>query len=266
MRKIIYISFLMFSLLSAANAQEKFVYEDSSLLIKDEEVLPADEVGVSEENAQTYYEEKIDTTLYPNSLQVPYDSIKQWKDLKQYAYVKYLDSLLKNKKKTEVKEPVRSPSFLNNFLGSGFISTLLWILAICFILFIIYRLFLAEGVFRRRSKAVLKEDEEVGEAEVTKESDFDTLIRTALQHGNYRQAVRFQYLRTLHTLADKNFIELAPDKTNYQYVSELKNRDQQQAFAALTLNYEYVWYGEFNIDKDIYQKIETGFTALNQKL
>jgi len=265
MRKIIYISVLLFFIFSVANAQEKFVYEDSSLLIKDEEVLPIDEVGVPDQNGQVYANEKIDTTLYPNSLQISYDSIQKWKSLKEYAYVKYLDSLLKNRKKAEVKQPPRS-GFLNDILSSGFIGALLWTLAICFIVFIIYRLFLADGVFRRRSKSLVKEEEETTEAELTKESDFEALIRNALQHGNYRQAVRYQYLRTLHTLADKNFIELAPDKTNYQYVSELKNRDLQQAFAALTLNYEYVWYGEFNIDRDIYQKIESGFVSLNKKL
>ena len=101
---------------------------------------------------------------------------------------------------------------------------------------------------------------------ITRESDFDALIRTALQNSNYRQAVRYQYLRTLHILADKNFIELAPDKTNFQYVREIANRNHQNDFASLTLNYEYVWYGEFDIDKNIYQKIENNFTSLNQKL
>ncbi len=247
---------------------EKFVYEDSSLLIKDEAVdAPVEETRLTDEVLQTYIEEKPDTALYPNSIQIPYDSIKQWKALEQYAYIKYLDSLLKNRKKTEIKNtPTRSPGFLNDILGSGIFSALLWILAICFVVFLIYRLFLADGVFRRRSKTLIKAEAEEPEEGLTAESDFDKLIRTALEQGNYRQAVRYQYLRTLHALAGRNFIELAPDKTNYQYVTELKNRDQQQAFAALTLNYEYVWYGEFNIDKPVYEKIENGFTSLNQKL
>ncbi len=269
MRKIIYISVLLFSIFSAASAQEKFVYEDSTLLQNEKALTaPVEDIEVSDELIQSNYAEKPDTILYPNSLQLPYDSVKQWKNLKEYAYVKYLDSLLKNKKKEkdEVKEPPRSRGVLNDFLGSGFITGLLSILAILFVFFIIYRLFLAEGVFKRNSKAVIKEQDEVIEPEITKETDLDALIKTALQHGNYRQAVRYQYLRTLHTLADKSLVELAPDKTNYQYVNEIRNRDHQQAFAALTLNYEYVWYGEFNIDKETYGKIESGFTALNQKL
>jgi hypothetical protein len=49
-------------------------------------------------------------------------------------------------------------------------------------------------------------------------------------------------------------------------VQEIANHNHRQDFAALTLNYEYVWYGEFDIEKDIYQKIENGFINLNRKL
>ena len=40
----------------------------------------------------------------------------------------------------------------------------------------------------------------------------------------------------------------------------------QNDFASLTLNYEYVWYGEFEVEKDIYDKIEKGFRNFNQKV
>ena len=271
MRKIIYISFLLFSFLSAARAQEKVIYEDTSLLQKEEPyIVPAVE-EITETSVDTfvqqYVEDKTDTTLYRNNLNLAYDSIKNWRNLKEYAYAKYLDSLLKNEKKPEVKEQPRSSggSFLGNLLSSGFMSFILWAVVILFVLFIVYRLFLADGVFQRKSKAANSEAE-VTEELITKESDFDKLIRQALQNGNYRQAVRYQYLRTLHLLANKNFVELAPDKTNFQYVHEIANRSHQQEFAALTLNYEYVWYGEFAIEKNIYQKIEINFISLNQKL
>ena len=273
MRKIIYISVLLFSLFSAAQAQQKVIYEDTSLLQKDEKIdAPVEDIVAETDSTEVApvvqpAEEVIDTALYQNNLQFPSDSIKNWKNLKEYAYTKYLDSLLKNIKK-EVAEPPPPPrsGIFNSILNSGFVSFLLWAVVISFIAFVIYRLFLAEGVFQRKSKSHKQGGAEVEEEIITKESDFDALIRIALQTGKFRQAVRYQYLRTLHLLAGKNFIELAPDKTNYQYVSEITNRNHQQHFAALTLNYEYVWYGEFDIDKNIYQKIETNFTSLNQKL
>ncbi|MFZ1306638.1 MAG: DUF4129 domain-containing protein, partial [Ferruginibacter sp.] len=118
---------------------------------------------------------------------------------------------------------------------------------------------------QRKSK-LARAEAAVEEEIITKESDFDALIRQSLQSGNYRHAVRYQYLRTLHLLAEKNMVQLAPDKTNFQYVSEIANRNHQQPFASLTLNYEYVWYGEFEIDKNIYDKIESNFRGFNQKI
>ena len=278
MRKTIYISILMVSFFSAVQAQKKVIYEDTSLLQKDEPVISAPEealrdvdsviLNVPEEAVKADEETPLDTTLYQNNLHFSYDSIKNWRNQNDYSYSKYLDSLLKSKKEPEKKETPKSsePDLLNDILGSGILGLILWTFVICFVGFILYQLFLSDGGFRRRSKKVKDIIAEAAEEIITNESDFDALIRQALQNANYRQAIRYQYLRTLHLLADKNLVSLAPDKTNFNYVSEITNADNRQAFAALTLNYEYVWYGEFDIDKNIYEKIETNFRQLNQKI
>jgi hypothetical protein len=245
MHKLIYISILSLLFFSAAQAQV--------------------DTNASNDN---YPVEKSDTSLYFHSLNIPVDSIQHWKDLKEFAYAKYLDSLLRARQEKEAKQVSEpsGPGLIDAFLGSSFLRILLWVLGIAFILFVLYRLFLADGVFRRASKTIKQTTPEVEEEVITAESDFNNLINQSIQNGNYRQAVRYQYLKTLHKLADKNWVELAKDKTNFQYVSEIKNPAFQNEFASLTLNYEYVWYGEFAIDKSIYQKIETGFTGLNQKI
>ncbi len=211
-------------------------------------------------------DESRDTTLYVNHLEFPVDSIQRWKNLKEFAYAKYLDSLLKEKQKIKPKPASSGPGIIGSFLSSAFIQVLLWALAVFFILFILYRLFLTEGVFKRESRNGKQATPLVEEEIITHESDFDNLILQALHSNNYRQAIRYQYLRTLHKLADKNYVELAKDKTNFQYVHEIRNPVFQNDFASLTLNYEYVWYGEFMIDKNAYQKLEMNFNGLNQKL
>lgn len=261
MRKIVYILFLLMTFVSVAQAQKKIIYQDTSLLQKDEPIAaPVEDSGVAA---------VIDTGLYENDLRLSSDSIKSWRNLKEYGYTQYLDSLLRSQKKKEAKPENLQRSYgsgiLSSIFSSGFVQVFFWTLAICFIGFVIYKLFLTEGVFKRKS-AASNAGAEVEEEVITNESDFDALIRLALQNANYRQAVRYQYLRTLHTLAGKNFLILAPDKTNFQYVSEISNRSYQNDFASLTLSYEYVWYGEFNIEQGLYQKIETSFINFNQKL
>jgi hypothetical protein len=244
-------------------------------VVKDQEIIqePSATEGMveqapAEDHTLNSVDEKPDTTLYINNLAFPADSMQNWKDLKEFAYAKYLDSLLKEKQKTQVRSKPGSyePGVMNSILASSVVRVFLWTLAILFILFILYKLFLAEGVFKRESRAVKQQTPEVEEEVISSESDFNNLINQALQANNYRQAVRYQYLKTLHKLSDRNLVELAKDKTNFQYVRELRNPAFQNDFASLTLNYEYVWYGEFIIDKSIYQKIESNFTALNQKL
>ena len=279
MHKTIYISLLLMSFFSAAQAQKKIIYEDTALLQKDNEyTVPATDEKVqeyliepAEDKVAAYEAEITDTSLYLNNLNFPDDSMRQWKNLNEFAYAKYLDSLLKDKndkqkKKLENRTGFSVPGFLDRLLASSVLKILLWTVTGLFILFILYRLFLAESVFKRAPKTNQHAGAQVEEEIISSQSDFDALINQALQNGNYRQAVRYQYLKTLHNLAGKNFIELAPDKTNFQYVGEIKNREYQNDFAALTLNYEYVWYGEFAIEKDRYQKIEMNFISLNKKL
>jgi uncharacterized protein DUF4129 len=273
MRRSIYISLLyLFVFSSFTQAQDKkYVYRDSSLLQSEENIDSAVvEPPIVEAPVTTIIEEDIDTTLRHNGLEIPPDSAKQWKDLKEFAYIKNLDSLLKAKQEEERKKgkdySASSESMLDRILSSSFTQVLLWMLAGLFILLIIYRLFLAEGAFKKQSKSIGEEKPDIQEELITPETDFDALINQSLKNNNYRQAVRYQYLKTLHRLAGKELIELAPDKTNYQYVREMKKPLLQNEFASLTLNYEYVWYGEFAIEKEMYNRLEKHFLNFNQKL
>jgi Domain of unknown function (DUF4129) len=69
-------------------------------------------------------------------------------------------------------------------------------------------------------------------------------INAAIEARNFRLAVRLLYLQTLKRLTDTGRISWKPDKTNRQYVQEMKNADFEQ----LTTQFEYVWYGDFPVD------------------
>jgi hypothetical protein len=231
--------------------------------------------------------ERPDTSLYFKYLYASKDTVQYWKSMKAFAYAAYLDSLLRNrgleKKRQEQKKQERSSNKRSStessssdtvtfdaspgFFSSPIITVLLWILAGGFVLFIIYSLFLKDGMFRRNTKSVAGNgSSEMNAEEVKPGTDMDSLIAQALRDNNFRLAVRYQYLKNLHKLAEKGFVQYAVDKTNYQYVNELTNAGLRNEFAGITLNYEYVWYGEFDIDAIIYRKLETGFTSLYNKI
>lgn len=98
------------------------------------------------------------------------------------------------------------------------------------------------------------------------EINFDTEIEKAISQHNYRLAVRLLYLRCLKQLSDHNLIQWQIDKTNSAYVVELSDPDQKQTFGLLTRQFEYVWYGNFAIDKQAFTNINQLFQNFKKQL
>jgi hypothetical protein len=97
------------------------------------------------------------------------------------------------------------------------------------------------------------------------EINFEEEIQKALDHFNYRLAVRLFYLRALKLLNDQELIHWQPEKTNQTYVNELKDIEKQSQFALLTREFEYVWYGDFSIEKEGFIRIQEDFQRFNHK-
>ena len=93
--------------------------------------------------------------------------------------------------------------------------------------------------------------------------NFDTLIADALNNTNYRLATRYLYLKSLKILTNKNIIEWHYDKTNSDYIDEIKDEITKSVFKRISYIYDYVWYGEFPIDEEIYLKNKSDFEKIN---
>jgi len=92
---------------------------------------------------------------------------------------------------------------------------------------------------------------------------FEEEIEKALDQRNYRLAIRLLYLSTLKQLNDADLIHWQADKTNSAYVNELTDAGKRQSFSILTRQFEYVWYGDFPVDKPSFQNINTLFHDFN---
>ena len=79
--------------------------------------------------------------------------------------------------------------------------------------------------------------------------NFDEMIADAINKNDYRKAVRLHFLKLLKELTDKNFISWQIDKTNNDYSIELSNSKFGTQFKELALMYEYIWYGDFQLDE-----------------
>ena len=232
------------------------------------------------EAQKDYFGEAIDTGTVNNSLDDS-DKINKWKQSRQFAYMHYLDSLLRKRKdfKSDTvsineisgkiirnNQPEKGSSGLNNMLNSLPLKIFFWTLAIIFILFVGYNVLFKNGIFTRKKRKSVPESGEELSAELDDFSKYDELILGAENANNFNLATRYLYLKTLKNLSEKEIIFFSPDKTNFDYLNEMRANNYFQEFQSLTRNYEYLWYGKGVIQGEKYQHLKEEFISFNKKV
>ena len=91
-------------------------------------------------------------------------------------------------------------------------------------------------------------------------------IKDYERNRDFRYAVRYQFLWILKILADKNIIEWNPKKTNRDYMTEIKEKQLQRKFREAAKIFDYVWYGEFEIDENSYHKMKEKWSVFHEKI
>lgn len=95
------------------------------------------------------------------------------------------------------------------------------------------------------------------------EISFEDELEKAIATGNHRLAVRLLYLKCLKGLNDAGRIKWEIDKTNSQYLNEMKHPEQKKQFGVLTRQFEYAWYGGFDVNAESFNKIKESFRNFN---
>lgn len=136
------------------------------------------------------------------------------------------------------------------------------IILVGFLLYFIVKYLLGKDgsfIFGKKNKKVNINEEELHEN--IHEINFPESIVAYERAGDYRSAIRYQFLYVLKKLSDKKLISWNPEKTNKDYVSELKASHLKDNFFNLSYIFDYVWYGEFNIDEQAYQKFKNQYQS-----
>ena len=236
---------------------------DSSIQVVEEPVV--DTTAVYDEEFQNEETLIIDTALHRSIWVYSSDSIRSLRSQKDFDYMKNLDSTLKKRQELANKKQ-KKPSSNSIKVGNVFsiMEIVLWTLLIGALLFVIYRIFLSDrGLFASplRNKSLQVEEEQL-----TDDVYLDQQLQLAIKEGNYRLGIRYLYLQSINKLAEKGWLHLSPDKTNYQYVRELAKPQLKNAFARITLHYEYAWYGDFVIGQNIFEPIKKEFEQFHQTI
>lgn len=150
------------------------------------------------------------------------------------------------------------------------VDVILKILAVFVIIFVIY--LIVKAILNEEGQWILGKSSDkhlIHYKDIEKNIhivDFEKLIKETLKSGEQRLSIRYYYLWLLKKMSDKKIIEWDMEKTNSDYVYEIKSKSLQSDFEYASYLYNYIWYGEFELDKTTFEKAKKKFEKMIQSL
>lgn len=116
----------------------------------------------------------------------------------------------------------------------------------------------------RRVAAIDVEDE--WNPEVISKTALELKLEDAMAREDYRECVRIYFTFILKELIRKGWIHWKREKTNYDYILEMDKRENAHEFNECVRVYDLVWYGEYHINKEIFELLQPGLEKYYQSL
>jgi hypothetical protein len=173
---------------------------------------------------------------------------EEWK--KAVEGIEYIEEAKKEKKEednNEFKIPENSSSWDGAWLKSPTTKVVVILITIALLIFTLIKLL---GKTSNANAKVYMDNisiEELTEENFI-ETDLEKLLRIALESNDYRSAVRVLYLSTIQQLNSTGLILWKKDKTNKDFLREMRKHSNYKTFRDITLAYEIVWYGDRQIE------------------
>jgi len=181
----------------------------------------------------------------------------RWEKLKNgYKYKKP-----KIDKKAKEKSNLKMPIIKFDWKNALFYFGILVLLALAVYLVLRSGLFKDQHIKKVKKSFVLNEEpEDINDFEI------DPLLEEALRLKDFRMAVRLKFLALLQMLNKHKHIEWSRDKTNLQYLRELKEENLCINFLKLCSVYEANWYGVNVLNEISYKSIAKLFDEIGNQL
>lgn len=137
-------------------------------------------------------------------------------------------------------------------IGGSFWKILLFILIGALVIWILYLIFKnAEPV----NKKIVVDVEDDWNPEVITKTELELRLEAAMAREDYRECVRIYFTFILKELIRKSWINWKREKTNHHYVMEMAGKPNQLVFMECVRIYDLVWYGEYEIDQEIFEML-----------
>ncbi len=202
------------------------------------------------------------------------DSLVKYYDKSEVQLRKITDKDLvqyKNNEDFDYRKEITEPEnyfakiinkIINFFFGnkSIFGKVLKYIIVALFFVFIIIRLlgFKANNLFYKNKSIdnIIPITENIDDIN---NIDIDTIINNAINNKDYKKATRYIFIKTLKLLSKKEIINWEINKTNRDYYYEISDKNIKEQFVKLSQIFSYVWYGDFEINENIFLQFQQNF-------
>ena len=256
-KKLALFSILFFSInvFAQGNIEHSITYSDPTL-ITDSINEPETDETVPKFDSLT----SLTTSSY-SPLEI-HDSVLQ--NLKKDEAFWYANTLPKRQEPADIGpgKKYSEPFYLHNWF-----RTLVWIFIIAaFVAVVIWFLVVSDvRLFRKKAVPILSE-QDLAQVEDIFSINYDQELDKAIAEENYRLGVRLMYLHILRLFSERDIIHYKIERTNSDYLVQLYNTSYYKDFFRLTRNFEYVWYGKFDISSAAFEMIRKDHTKLRSML
>jgi hypothetical protein len=147
--------------------------------------------------------------------------------------------------------------------GLGIVFKITLVLAGLFLLYILYRV-LSDFQYAKKNSLNSVDTNPIRQSTEGLEEEIDTesltfLIQDAKRSGNYTYAIRYYFLLYLEKLQENNVLIYHREKTNSDYLSEIKDTERSTQFLKISYLFEYAWYGKKPVGESDFAEIEAVF-------
>lgn len=94
------------------------------------------------------------------------------------------------------------------------------------------------------------------------ETDLERFLREALDQNNYALAIRLYFLQIIKDLSQNGSIHWSKEKTNRDYLREMRSHPLAVPFQQTILTFERVWYGNMNLTRSEFDRLAPAFKQL----
>ena len=152
----------------------------------------------------------------------------------------------------------------NRTITSRTFSIFLWALGLLFIVIIgiiIYKNKAGLFYVSKKKRIVYSiEDEDI------EGQNFDRLVESAVKQGQFTEAIRWQYLKTLQALHEKEVIAYEKFKTVNEYAYEIQDSQLKNLFRDLSKEFVYFRYGKGVAGKEIFSEFQSESEELIKRI